>query len=245
MNRQPVYLFTDFGGEGPYLAQLESQFLNEPQLQTLRLLNNAPATDAYHSAYLLAALYRNLPVKSGYLLAVVDPGVGSQRDALLVTVGDMHIIAPDNGLLSRLMAEQGIQQAGVLQQPDTLASDSFHARDWFTPALLRHCHGEDICSHTMAHSEMVGHDWPSQLNEIIYIDVYGNLFTGLPANSASTQAVLKIAGHDIGYARVFDGVAEGQLFWYRNSSGQVEIAANRASAAELLQAGIGDHFDLA
>ena len=75
--QQPiVYFFSDFGPCGPYTGQVEAVIRERTRSVFINLLSNAPAADPFHSAYLLAALFEHLPVKTGYMLAVIDPGVG-------------------------------------------------------------------------------------------------------------------------------------------------------------------------
>jgi S-adenosylmethionine hydrolase len=117
-------------------------------------------------------------------------------------------------------------------------SASFHGRDLFAPAAARLAMGG------MPRGASPIDDWHpgpevGRRYEVIYVDGYGNLVTGLPADSLRETAELELAGHRLRYRRVFGEVSEGELFWYRNSMDQVEIAANAASAAELLGVGVG------
>jgi hypothetical protein len=75
---------------------------------------------------------------------------------------------------------------------------------------------------------------------VIYIDHYGNCWTGLRGGFLATAEALEAKGRRLPYRRVFGEAAKGEAFWYVNSVGLVEIAANRASAAALLEIGVGD-----
>jgi hypothetical protein len=77
------------------------------------------------------------------------------------------------------------------------------------------------------------------LAEVIYVDHFGNAFTGLRARGASPAGRLVAQGHDIPHARVFADVAPGAAFWYENSSGLVEIAVNQGDAARALGLVVG------
>jgi len=72
------------------------------------------------------------------------------------------------------------------------------------------------------------------LGEIIYVDHYGNLHTGLRAGAVPQDRRLVINGRQVPYARMFSQVPAGEVFWYENSLGLIEIAANSASAQQLL-----------
>ncbi len=239
-----VYFFSDFGPCGPYTGQVEAVIRERTRSTFINLLSNAPKADPFHSAYLLAALYEQLPVKSGYMLAVVDPGVGSERRVIMFEIGSMAFLGPDNGLFSRLIAAHNITQVSELQRPAAVKSNSFHARDWFAPELASLINEESHSFNFIAANRLVGHNWPDEITAIIYVDHYGNLMTGLPASKVSSDDWLLLAGRRIAYARTFSQVSPNTLFWYENSMGLVEIAANRDSAADILQADVGAKLEL-
>jgi hypothetical protein len=78
------------------------------------------------------------------------------------------------------------------------------------------------------------------LGEVIYVDHFGNLVTGLRAGNVPRDRGFVINGRVLRYARVFSEVGQGEVFWYENSLGLVEIAAHSASAAEALGCKLGD-----
>ncbi|MDJ0611876.1 MAG: SAM-dependent chlorinase/fluorinase, partial [Kiloniellales bacterium] len=90
-----ILLFTDFGLEGPYLGQVRSVLHREaPGVPVIDLVADAPAFDPRAAAYLLAALAPAFPAGSLFL-AVVDPGVGSDRPALAIEAGGQWFVGPD------------------------------------------------------------------------------------------------------------------------------------------------------
>jgi hypothetical protein len=82
------------------------------------------------------------------------------------------------------------------------------------------------------------------LAEVIYVDHYGNLVTGLRAGAVRRERALVVNGRQIPYAQAFSQVAAGEVFWYENSLGLVEIAANAASAMERLGLRVGRPVEL-
>lgn len=244
--QQPLlYLVTDFGSDGPYLGQVESVIYNSTSAKIVHLLSNMPKADPYHSSYLLAALYKTIPVKNGYMLVVIDPGVGSERDVLLVETQQMKIIAPDNGVLSGLIrGYEGSVQISCLSEKPVNISASFHARDWFAPVMTQLINQDNVQTRPLSISDIKGFDWTPQLNEICYQDHYGNMMTGLSAAACPTGSILQIKGHHVRYAETFSSVNKDDLFWYGNSMGLVEIAANSNSAAGLLDVSIGERVTI-
>ena len=239
-SRPIVYFFSDFGPNGPYTGQVEAVIRDRTSAQFINLISDAPAADPYHSAYLLAALFEELPVKKGYMLAVVDPGVGSDRQVITFQIGKMTFLGPDNGLFSRLIHRHDVKKVAVLEHPVSNISKSFHARDWFAPELARMINGGSIGFQFQDSENLTGYDWPDQVGEIVYIDHYGNLVTGLNAKDVNVTFKAKIKESELSHAQTFSEVTKSELFWYQNSMGMIEIAANADSAADLLNAKLGD-----
>ncbi|MBT8430393.1 MAG: SAM-dependent chlorinase/fluorinase, partial [Gammaproteobacteria bacterium] len=78
------------------------------------------------------------------------------------------------------------------------------------------------------------------LEQIVYVDGYGNLMTGVDARNFNKNRRFRVPGQVVKYAETFCRVPSGGLFWYPNSLGLVEIAANQGSAAEVLSLALGD-----
>ena len=121
-----------------------------------------------------------------------------------------------------------------------MLSASFHGRDLFAPMAAWLSRGDlpsDKLDETAGLSVQLGGD---DLAEVIYIDHYGNVLTGLRAGTVARSARLVIPAGDVAYARVFSDAQIGQAFWYENSIGLVEIAVNCGSAAAQLGVRVGD-----
>ena len=82
-------------------------------------------------------------------------------------------------------------------------------------------------------------DWPDDLGAVIYVDHYGNAWTGLRAGAVAEDARIEVAGRLLSRRRTFGDVPAGQPFWYENSSGLVEIAVNGGRADSLAGIAIG------
>ena len=236
-----IYFFTDFSNQGPYLGQMESVLLEiEPSLRVVNLMSDAPFADPRASAYLLAALARYVP-DNAIIVAVVDPGVGSKRKALCMNIGNRWLLGPDNGLLSIVAKDAG---NSALYEIDTPApgsvSASFHGRDLFAPAAGAIACGQMPTGPVMPIDQMVGATWGTNLNEIIYIDGFGNAMTGILAASVENVTGLEIGEARIPRAITFSSVAVGECFFYENSIGLIEIAVNRGHAAMLLELQVGE-----
>ena len=236
---RPVFVFTDFGYAGPYVGQMTAAILAvAPKARIINLMHDAPPMRADLAAYLLAACFRSLPV-GAVVVAVVDPGVGGERDALMVEAQGLTLIGPDNGLLSRIPGIDAVQR--IDWRPAVLSS-SFHGRDLFAPAAAMTVLAERVPGTTMAIERMIGSDWSEDLFQLVYVDGFGNLMSGVAGKNINKNNLVHAAGREIAYAETFCRVRPGQLFWYVNSLGLVEIAANGGSAAAMLPLALGDRI---
>ncbi len=235
-----IVLFTDFGLEGPYVGQVRAVLLREaPGVPAVDLCHDLPAARPDLAAYLLAAWIEAFP-RGCVVLAVVDPGVGSERRALALEAGGRWFVGPDNGLLAIVARRGGATACRTLDPGAAPLSASFHGRDLFAPAAARLARGEFPPGRDCEAAGLVGGDWPDDLARIAYIDRFGNAATGLRAAGIGTSATIEAGGRRIAHARVFAEAAPGELFWYENANGLIEIAANQASAAALLGLAPGD-----
>jgi S-adenosylmethionine hydrolase len=233
-----IVLFTDFGPSGPYTGQVESVLrLTAPNVPVINLLSNAPTADPCLSAYLLAALRHSFPVNSIFL-AVVDPGVGGERRAVVLQADGQFFVGPDNGLLNSVAVQsRDVQWSEIIWKPEH-CSMSFHGRDLFAPVaaklainaaddLLRPFYRDDLG------------DWPQDLGAVIYFDCYGNAMTGLRYHTAFLGKALTVNGITLKQADTFSAVEDQQAFWYKNSCGLVEIAVNKGRAEKQLALSLG------
>ena len=235
-----IFLFTDFGATDLYVGQVKAAIeAAAPGIRIIDLLNDVPRFEISAAAHLLAALAQHLPSAS-VTLAVVDPGVGTDRRPVVLRCDERWFVGPDNGLLSVLAARCRAPEVWEIGWRPGMLSRSFHGRDLFAPIAAR------IETRSLSDGELqppsalqVQHDGGDAW-EVIYIDGYGNAFTGIRSATLEETAVLEVKGETIRHAGVFAEAADERPFWYVNSIGLVEIACNRADAAGRLGIGIGD-----
>lgn len=234
-----IFLFTDFGSADLYAGQVRAVLhQHTPGTQVVDLLHAAPAFNVRAGSHLLAALAARLPAGS-VTIAVVDPGVGGARGPVALLAEDRWFVAPDNGLLSVVAARaQRASAFPIGWRPENLSA-SFHGRDLFAPVAAMLARGERGSAKLGETVELAAGTGGGDLAEVIYVDHYGNAMTGLRARGLARDARLVVDGRRIGHARVFSDRPSGEIFWYENSLGLAEIAANSASAAEKLGLEVG------
>lgn len=236
-----IVVFTDYGLTGPYTGQLEVILRSRiPAESVIELCNDVPRQDPKSAAYLLAALKESLPQPTIWL-CVVDPAVGTGRDTpVALNLDGCWFVGPDNGLFD-MVGRRAVSRSciDIAWRPEQL-SNTFHGRDLYAPVAAELALGKRPVGETRNWQPC--HDWPDDLNEIIYVDAFGNAMTGMRATRLNAESRLAINGIRLGYAATFGDVPEGQSFWYENSNGLVEIAVNQGSAIDQLGLEVGTSF---
>lgn len=240
-----IQIFTDFGLTGPYRGQLSGVLARcAPDVRTIELMHDAPSRDPFRAAYLLAVLAPEM-IRGSICLAVVDPGVGSERPPVIVSAGGILFVGPGNGLFEIVQRRAESARAWHIDwRPDRMSS-SFHGRDVFAPVAAMLARGKwpdctPFAEGWREDGERPGANWPDDLAEAIYIDGFGNVMTGLRTCGLDDNGSIEVNGKLFSRARTFSDVAESQGFWYENSLGLVEIAVNGGSAAKQYGIAVGD-----
>jgi S-adenosylmethionine hydrolase len=238
-----IFLFTDFGHEGPYTGQVQAVLQQQaPGVPVISLFADLTPFDIQAAAYLLPAYAAGYPPGSVFL-CVVDPGVGGMRPGGLVRADGRWYVGPDEGLFAILTRRARHVECWKLSQPVT-ASPTFHARDVFAPLAARLARDGSFGTAPLARVADTRPEWPDELHQVVYIDRYGNAITGTRAVAVSGAGTLNINGHALSRARTFTDMPSGAAFWYANSSGLVEIAVNRGRADRQLDIAVGTPFEL-
>jgi S-adenosyl-L-methionine hydrolase (adenosine-forming) len=256
-----VALLTDFGSQDHYVGSLKGAILSVCREATLvDLAHELPVHDVAAGAFALAASWRDFP-EGTIFLAVVDPGVGTSRRALAVQAEGRLLVGPDNGILSLVIEDASGEVVvraianGGLVHPEVSAT--FHARDVFGPVAGHLATGVPMAevgplvtdpvrlAPTPAPSGGAG-EWSAL---VLHVDRFGNLITNLRRRDLDAilaevehdrnGVVVLLGSHVLPLAVTYADVAEGEACALLGSSGRLEIAVNRGSAAQALGAGSG------
>ncbi|OZA29722.1 MAG: hypothetical protein B7X93_05520 [Hydrogenophilales bacterium 17-61-9] len=233
-----IVLFTDFGLRDPYVGQIKACLAEQAPAQVVvDLLHEAPDYNPHAGAHLLAALAGGFPPGSVFL-AVVDPGVGTPRDAVAVMAGGRWYVGPDNGLLSLVAARNTDTRLWrITWQPENL-SPTFHARDLFAVIAAEIARGE-FPQARLAQTDTLQVEFDAgELPRVIYIDHYGNVWAGV--RNVPRDARVSAAGVLFKHSESFGFVGKGEGFWFNNSAGLLELAVNRGNAAATYGLKVGD-----
>lgn len=233
-----IVLLTDFGVRDPYVGQMKARLAEHaPDQQVVDLLHQVPDFNPHAGAHLLAAFAPGFPAGSTFL-AVVDPGVGTSRDAVVVLAGGRWFVGPDNGLLSIVAARNHDTRRWRVDWRPAGLSSSFHGRDLFAVIAAEIARGEFPDGKLSAIDTLKVEFDPGDLLRVIYVDHYGNAWSGVRAVPQDTR--VSAAGELFKHSDTFGRVGKGEGFWFINSVGLLELAVNRGSAAHTFGLKVGD-----
>lgn len=248
---RPIALLTDFGLDDYFVGAMKGVIISiNPHASIIDITHNVRPQDIRSAAFTLAACWRDFPVRTVFV-AVVDPGVGSDRRAILVEAETHFFLAPDNGLFSFVFEEASgarvfeLTNARYFRHP---VSRTFHGRDIFAPVAAHLSNGVAPEEFGQEIKDFVRFPIPRpQRNangeidaEIVHVDRFGNLISNLTRRDLPPQFVIEVEGRRITrLAEFYAGETAGEVFAIFGSAGYLEISANRDSAAELLNAEVG------
>ena len=279
--RPIITLTTDFGLEDGYVGTMKGVILGiNPEAAIVDLSHQIAPQNVRQAAYVLAAACPHFPQGTIHVV-VVDPGVGSERRAIALETPTAHFVAPDNGVLSYILAELGSDdefsrlkgtpldrgrenssdeggaippgcQAVHLNNPRywlAEVSSTFHGRDIFAPVAAHLSLGVPLEELGEPIEEIVVFPIPrpelradgTLVGHVIHIDRFGNLITDVKGRSLHLGSIIEVKGREIqGVSRSYADVEEGELLALIGSSGRLELSVREGSAAQKLQAKVGD-----
>jgi S-adenosylmethionine hydrolase len=251
-----IGLFTDYGWDDPYVAQLKGVILTiNPNARLLDLTHTVTPFNVTEGAYLLDQCAEEFPAGTIFV-AVVDPQVGTDRDpVLLETAKGKYFVGPDNGLFTQVLAHEGFSRAWALDKPEFFrpgdVSHTFHGRDIFGPVAAHLANGTDpdrlgtpVKSLVLLPDKEPTFAAGMIFAEVLHIDHYGNVILNLAGDSDVAARLhdgnlVKISIGKESYSaplvKTYGEVEKGRLLLLYGGSGLLEIGMNQGSAARELK----------
>ena len=247
-----IALLTDFGPGSHYIAAMKGQILSvHPSARILDISHTVTPFNITEAAYILWSVCRSFP-KGTIFIAVVDPGVGSNRKILLAESSRYQFLVPDNGILRFVMDTLPIIRMREVRNEAYFSkhvSPTFHGRDIFAPVAAHLSIGISprkigplVKPQIRPKSSIFKlRKNPGSYNgEIIYIDAFGNIITNVILKNISPDISVKIGDRIIRSSYdTYAHAPETLPFFLVGSSQLLEISIRNGNAASALNAKIG------
>jgi len=249
-----ITLTSDFGLRDPYVAEMKGVILTlNPKATIIDISHCIEKFDIRMAAFTLASSAGYFP-KDTVHAAVVDPGVGTQRRAILIQTKRGYFVGPDNGVLMLAAQSQGIQHIYELSNPNLMLpkiSGTFHGRDIFAPAaayldkgVRASDFGQEINNPVTPNFAAVEQINESLSGEVLHIDGFGNIITNIKEKNMMKAKTLNVklpeASLKIKFGKAYAESESGEPIVLVGSHGFLEIAVNQDSAMEKFHVKVGD-----
>lgn len=256
--KNTIALLTDFGTKDYYVGAMKGVILSiNENANIIDISHEIEPQNVNSAGFNLNACYKDFSRKTIFV-AVVDPGVGSSRRAILVETEDYYFIAPDNGLLSF-----------IFRNEKNITVYELTNRDYFYPPVRKTFHGRDIFAPVAAHlsNGVFPEDLGIEINdykqfkirnpkgkedgtteaEILHIDTFGNIITNIEKSDLSNEFTLSVGTHTITELRTYFsegrngkiGDVKDRVFMLFGSLNLLEVVVYQDSAAKILKAKVG------
>jgi len=249
-------LLTDFGTKDYFVSSMKGVILSiNPRCCLIDISHEVYPQDIREGAFILSNSFSYFP-KGTIHLAVVDPGVGSERKPILIETKNYFFVGPDNGLLALAAKQDGVRKVIWLTNKKyflTHISSTFHGRDIFSPVagylslgIKAKAFGNEIDNWVRLDIKEPIIQGKKLIGEIIHIDHFGNLISNIDLKRfkkfvGSNEFIIRIK--EIKTLKIKQGYWEGrdrEIIAIFGSTGFLEISVKEGSAKNILKANVGD-----
>lgn len=241
-----IALMTDFGTRDWYVASMKGVICSiAPDASIVDITHDIPVGSIATGAFTLLACYRYYP-QGTVFVAVVDPGVGGTRRAIVARTETYTFVGPNNGVLAPCLQEADrvdVRELTRTRYHHEPVSHTFHGRDIFAPCGAHAARGvafnrlgprvDDFQTMTTPVPLVQG---SSIGGRVLHVDRFGNAITNIPLSmvreTLGEDHIEAVVGRrQLPYHRYYAEVRQGRPLALEGSSGFVEISVNRGSAA--------------
>jgi S-adenosyl-L-methionine hydrolase (adenosine-forming) len=247
-----VTLTTDFSTSDAYVGMMKGRILSiAPDVTIVDLAHDISPHDVFQAAFVIASAYHYFPPNTVHV-AVVDPGVGSERRRLALRCGEYLMVGPDNGVFSYAIRKEGACETVEIK---TTAADkqtgvTFEGRDVFAPAAARLASGAPLTDIGTPTGDPIELTLPKPRisdglieGRVIYIDHFGNCISNIEAQDLEGRGgsfSVSVAGQEIGALhKTYSDVPVGEPVAVMGSLGHLEMAVNQGNLADEINLDVG------
>jgi S-adenosylmethionine hydrolase len=254
-----ITLTTDFGLKDPYVAEMKGVILGiNPAAQIVDVTHEVEKFSVRMAAFTLASAAPYFPAGTVHV-AVVDPGVGTKRRAIVVQTERGFFVGPDNGVLMLAAQKQGIKHIRQLTNPKLMrpeVSYTFHGRDIFAPAAAHldkgvapEEFGPKVTDAVIPKFAQVECNKDGVLlGEVLHVDGFGNVITNLTPKELQDVKSVKATFHhislELAVTKTYGEVKPQTATALFGSSGFLEFAVNQGCFSEKHRVNAGDRVEV-
>ncbi len=253
-----ITLTSDFGSKDSYVAEMKGAILTiNPKATLVDVTHEISKFNIRMAAFTLASVAPYFP-KGTIHLAVVDPGVGTQRCAIAVQTRQAIFVGPDNGVLMLAAQEQDILKVHELANPQFMlpqVSNTFHGRDIFAPAAAHLDLGVKIEEFGPQITNPIKPEFTEAKNhgsvlvgEVLHADGFGNVITNIRGKDLPDATALNVnlpkASYRVPFVKAYANAKQKDAVALVGSHGFLELALNQGSAAEKFNLVAGDRVEV-
>ncbi|MDK2372747.1 MAG: SAM-dependent chlorinase/fluorinase [Candidatus Korarchaeota archaeon] len=249
-----IYLITDFGTEDYYVGAMKGVIRTQcPKVDLVDISHGIRKFNIKHGAFVLWQAYRWIE-KGSIVLGVVDPGVGTARDPIIVKAGPLTFVGPDNGLFWPVVQEMGEYEIFKIDIMGTGLAErrtgTFDGRDVFAPvsAMLACGKSPDDLGFRKRSMEVLDL-WKVEegdgylKGEVLNVDGFGNVITNMRWGKVGAEKIEVITPHSWAKAVISAHYGGKGLLMIRGSTDLLELSLARGSAADFLGVDVGDSIE--
>jgi S-adenosylmethionine hydrolase len=246
-----VTLLSDFGLRDPYVAEMKAVILSRcNKAKIVDISHEIAKFDIRMGAFVLASATPYFP-KGTVHVAVVDPGVGTERRPIVMETELRYLVGPDNGVLTLAAWKEGVKHVYVIRDKRFMlpkVSKTFHGRDVFAPTAAHLAGGaaasvlgEEISNYIVPSFAKPRLEENSVLGEVLHVDGFGNIITNVQSSTLTELGIHEgdVVTVGIGnkttalkFCSTYGGVHRGDALALVGSHDFLEISVNQGNAAE-------------
>ncbi len=256
-----ITLLSDFGLKDPYVAEMKAVILSiNPQVRVVDITHEIDKFNIRMGAFVLASATLYFPSNTVHV-AVVDPGVGTERRSIIAETKRGFYVGPDNGLLMLAAHKEGMIKVYKIDNPKYMlsrVSRTFHGRDIFAPAAAHLASGTSPSEFGPAVKDYVLPEFVKPIvkkgevvGEVLHIDGFGNIVSNISAEDLDRAGIreghsllVKLGGKTLKlrFCLAYGEVPASASLALIGSSDFLEVAVNQGSASRTFKAKVGDLF---
>ena len=245
---------TDFGTKAPYIAEMKgSVYEINPNIDIIDVTHKVKRHNIFEASFVMHELQKWY--SNSVHVCVVDPGVGSSRDAIIVKSDDQYFVGPDNGVFSFLSSDNilKIKERDLKKILGRRISNTFHGRDIFAPAGAFLEIGYDPLKFSSPKEQMNRLDLEPKKDgnlvygKVIFIDDFGNIITNIDPDDDFSEVLFRSEdGEDriLDFVKTYSDVEKDDLISLKGSHGFLEISANQGNASNILGVSSGENISI-